>query len=82
MQAYIYNFKLVSAIFWQIFVFDQMVPLQKLWKILFISSKKLFSFPEVFKFLYFHLPFIFSLSAIALKRAPRWILKFMTSSIV
>ena len=36
--------KLVSVIFYQIFIFHQMIALQKLQKILFISSKKLFSF--------------------------------------
>ena len=36
--------KLASAIFYQIFISHQMIALQKLWKMLFISSKKLFSF--------------------------------------
>ena len=36
--------KLVSAIFIKCFFFNQIVALQKLWKMLFISSKKLFSF--------------------------------------
>ena len=40
--------KLVSAIFYQIFIkflfLHQMIPLQKLWKMFFISSQKLFSF--------------------------------------
>ena len=36
--------KLVSAILYQIFIFDQMIGLQKLWKKFFISSKNLFSF--------------------------------------
>ena len=36
--------KLVSTIFYQIFIFNQMIPCQKLWKMFFISSKKLFSF--------------------------------------
>ena len=35
--------KLLSAIFHQIFISHQMVALQKLWKMLFISSKKVFS---------------------------------------
>ena len=35
--------KLVSAIFYQIFISHQMIALQKLWKMFFISSKKLFS---------------------------------------
>ena len=38
------NLKLVSAIFYQIFVFHQMIVLQKTWKMFFISSKKLFPF--------------------------------------
>ena len=56
------NLKLVSAIIYQNFISHQMVALQKLWKMFFISSKKLFSF---FKFLYFRLPLFFHLSAIA-----------------
>ena len=36
--------KLVSDIFYQILFFHQMKALQKLWKIFFISSKKLFSY--------------------------------------
>ena len=36
--------KLGSAIFYQIFIFHQTVDLQKLSKMFFISSKKLFSF--------------------------------------
>ena len=36
--------KLVSAIFYQIFIFHQTIALQKLRKMFFISSKKLFSF--------------------------------------
>ena len=36
--------KLVSAIFYEIFIYHQMIALQKLWKMLFISSRKLFSF--------------------------------------
>ena len=38
------DLKLVSAIFYQIFIFHQMIALQKLWKMFSISSKKLFSF--------------------------------------
>ena len=37
------SLKLVSAVFYQIFIFHQMIALQKLWKMSFISSKKLFS---------------------------------------
>ena len=36
--------KLVSAIFYQILFLHQMIALWKLWKMLFISSKELFSF--------------------------------------
>ena len=36
--------KLVSAVFVKFSFFYQMIALQKLWKMLFISSKKLFSF--------------------------------------
>ena len=36
------NLKLVCAIFSQIFVFNQMIAYQKIWKMFFISSKKLF----------------------------------------
>ena len=49
--------------FYQYF-FQQMIVLQKLWKMLFISSKKLFSFS---RFLYFHLPLFLSLSATTLE---------------
>ena len=41
----------------------------------FISSKKLFSFLRYSNFLYFHLPFFFSLSAIALEVDPKKNLK-------
>ena len=36
--------KHVSAIFYQIFIYHQKIALQKIWKMFFISSKKLFSF--------------------------------------
>ena len=51
--------KLVSFIFINFFFFHQMIALKKLWKMLFISSRKLISFfcPSLF----------FSLSAIALE---------------
>ena len=39
--------KIVSAIFYQIFISHQMIALQKLWKMFFISSKKLFSFSKI-----------------------------------
>ena len=38
------HLKLVATIFYQIFIFHQIIALQKLWKMFFISSKKLFSF--------------------------------------
>ena len=40
--------KPVSSIFYQIFIVHQMIALQKLWKMFFISSKKLFSFSGYF----------------------------------
>ena len=43
------SIKLVSAIFYQNF-FHQMIALQKLWKMFFISSKKLFSFSRYSNF--------------------------------
>ena len=42
--------------FHQIFIFHQMIALQKLWKMLFISSKKLFSFSRYSIFCIFVLP--------------------------
>ena len=62
------NLKLVSAIFYQIFSFSKIIALQKLWKMFFISSKKLFSF---LRFFYFRLHLFFSLSAIVLEIDPR-----------
>ena len=38
------NVKLVSSIFIKFLFFDHMIALRKLWKMLFISSKQLFSF--------------------------------------
>ena len=38
------DLEVVSAIFYQIFVFFQMITLRKLWKMFFISYQKLFSF--------------------------------------
>ena len=43
-NKWIANLKLVSAIFYQIFIPNQSIALQKLWRMLFISSQKLFSF--------------------------------------
>ena len=42
--------KLVFAIFHHYFIFNQMIALQKLWKMFFISSKKLFSFSRYSSF--------------------------------
>ena len=50
------SLKLVSAIFYQIFVFQQMIVLQKLWKMFFLSSKKLFSFSDIQIFLFLPSP--------------------------
>ena len=44
------NLKLVSAIFYQIFISRQMIALHKLRKMLFISPKKLFSFSRYSNF--------------------------------
>ena len=49
--------KLVSATFYQIFIFFQMIALQKLWKMFFISSKKLFSFSRYSNFCIFIFPY-------------------------
>ena len=65
--------KLVSAIFYQNFIYQQIIALQKLWKILFISSKKLFSFSRYWHFCIFVFPFV-PLSAIALEVDSRKIL--------
>ena len=47
------NLKLVSAIFYQFFIFHQMIALQELWKMFFISSKKIFSFSKYSNFCIF-----------------------------
>ena len=44
------HLKLVSAIFYHIFIFHQMIALQELWKMSFISPKKLFSFSRYSNF--------------------------------
>ena len=49
--------KLASAIFCQIFIFRQIIALQKLWKMFFISSKKVFSFLIYWIFCNFFPPF-------------------------
>ena len=50
------SLKLASAIFYQIVIFQQMIALQKLWKMFFISSKKLFSFSRYSSFCIFVFP--------------------------
>ena len=50
------NLELVSAIFYQIFIFHQMIAFQKLWQMFFISSKKLFSFLRYLSFCIFVFP--------------------------
>ena len=59
--------KFVSANFYQIFIFHQMIAIQKLWKIIFVSSKKALFVLEIFKFLYICPSLFFALSAIALE---------------
>ena len=54
--------KSVRAIFYQFFIFYQMIALQKLWKMFFISSKKLFSFSRYSIFYVFVFPSFFSVS--------------------
>ena len=54
----------VSAIFIKFLFLHQMIALQKLWKMLFISSAFVL---EIFNFLYFSLSLFFYLSAIALE---------------
>ena len=44
------SLKLVSAIFYQIFISHQIIALQKLWKTIFISSKKFFLFLKYLNF--------------------------------
>ena len=51
--------KLVSTIFCQIFIFHQIIALQKLLKMFFISSKKLFSFSRYSNFCIFVFPSFF-----------------------
>ena len=50
--VFLTNLKLVSAIFYQTFDFNQMIALQKLWKMFFISSKKLFSLLRIYIFVF------------------------------
>ena len=71
-----FDLKLVSATFYQIFIFHQIIALQKLWKIFFISSKKLFLFLRYSNFCIFVFPSFFSLSVIALEVELRKILVY------
>ena len=57
-----YSLKLVSAIVYQSLIFHQMIALQKLWKLFFISSRKLFSFLRYLIFCIFALPSFFPVS--------------------
>ena len=57
--VYVLCLKLVSAILNQIFVFHQMIALQKLWKMFFISFKKLFLFLRYSNFCIFVFPSFF-----------------------
>ena len=67
--------KLVSAIFYQIFISHQIIGHQKNMKHVFYLILQALFIHEIFKFLYFHLPLFFSLSAIALEVDPRKISK-------
>ena len=49
-QGHLLFLKLVSAIFYKIFISHEMIALQKLWKMLFISSKKFFLFSRYWIF--------------------------------
>ena len=51
------SLKLVSTIFIKFLFFHQMIALQKLWKMFFISSKKLFSFSRYSNFVFLSFPF-------------------------
>ena len=54
--------KLVSAIFYQVFIFHQIIALEKLCKMFFISSKKLFLFLRHSSFCVFIFPLFFPVS--------------------
>ena len=62
---------LLSATFYQVFIFHQTIALKKLWKMSFISSKKLFSFRRYSNFCISVFPFFFSLSVLASEVDPR-----------
>ena len=54
--------KLVPAIYYQIFIFHQMIAPQKVWKMFFISSKTFFSFLRYSNFSIFVFPLFFPVS--------------------
>ena len=56
------NLKLVSAIFYENFIFHEMIALQKLWKMFFILSEKLYSFSRYSNFCIFIFPSFFPVS--------------------
>ena len=58
--------RLVSAIFYQIFISHQMIALQKPWKMLLFHLKSSFRSRD-FQIFYIHLPLFFPLSAISLE---------------
>ena len=73
------SLKLMSAIFYQIFIFHQMIALQKLWKMLFISSKKLFSFLRYLNFCISFFPSFFPVSQIKLFSKKEVLLRWLKS---
>ena len=75
------SLKLVSAIFFEIFIFHQIIDLQKLWKSFLFHLKGSFRSWDIQIFAYPSSPF-FYLSAIALEVDSRKILKFMMLSTV
>ena len=73
------SLKLMSAIFYQIFIFHQMIALQKLLKMLFISSKKLFSFLRYLNFFISFFPSFFPVSQIKLFSKKEVLLRWLKS---
>ena len=72
----------MCVIFYLFFFFLQNDSPSETMKNVFYFIKKALSVLKIFKFLYFRLPLIFSLSAIVLEVDPRKILKFMMTSTV
>ena len=67
MKGLLYNLahhplKIVSTVFYQIFIFHQMIALQELWIMFSISSKKLFLFFRYLNFCIFLFPSFFPVS--------------------